>query len=100
MNDYILLMHDDVLDAGVANDDRLWAAYFVTLRASGQFDGGSVIGSGAAFRKGVAAQAAITALSGYIRIRADSLEQAQKFLVGNPAYEAGGTVEVRELPVS
>lgn len=100
MNDYILLMHDDVLDAGVANDDNLWAAYFATLRASGQFDGGSVIGVGAAFRKGVAAHDATTALSGYIRIRAENLEQARKFLVGNPTYEAGGTVEVRELPFS
>ena len=100
MKEYILLMHDDVLDAGVANDDSLWAAYFATLRASGQFDGGSVIGSGAAFRKGDAAHAAITALSGYIRIRAESMEQAQKFLLGNPTYEAGGTVEVRELPFS
>jgi hypothetical protein len=37
-------------------------------------------------------------LSGYIRVRAASLEDARRFVVGNPVYEAGGTVEIRELP--
>ncbi|GAB2877767.1 hypothetical protein GCM10027277_53920 [Pseudoduganella ginsengisoli] len=35
---------------------------------------------------------------GYIRIRAASMEATQAFLDGNPVYEGGGTVEVRELP--
>jgi len=98
VNEYILFMHDDVLDAGVANDGELWELYLASLRASGQFDGGSVIGPGATFRKNCASNAATAAISGYIRIRAESMEAAQKFLIGNPTYEAGGTVEVRTLP--
>jgi len=30
-------------------------------------------------------------------LRAQSLEDAQRFLAGNPNYDAGGTVEVRQL---
>lgn len=42
---------------------------------------------------------AITAhLSGYIRVQAESLEAAKALLDGNPTFEAGGTVEIRELP--
>ena len=43
---------------------------------------------------------AITPLTGYIRIRAESLEAARHYLSGNPTFEAGGTVEIRELPRS
>jgi len=39
-------------------------------------------------------------LTGYIRITADSMEQAKSLLIGNPQFEAGGTVEIRELPRS
>ncbi|MYM28107.1 YCII-related domain-containing protein [Duganella sacchari] len=96
MNEYILLMHDDVQDAAKASDNSLWGDYIRQLHASGQFDGGSSIGHGAAFKQGQAG--ALTPLTGYIRIRADSLEAARHFLAGNPTYEAGGTVEIRELP--
>lgn len=37
-------------------------------------------------------------LGGYLRVRAASLEAAEALLAGNPVYEAGGTVEIRELP--
>jgi hypothetical protein len=37
-------------------------------------------------------------LTGFIRVRAKSLEQAKALVAGNPLYEAGGTVEIRELP--
>jgi hypothetical protein len=37
-------------------------------------------------------------LTGYIRLKADSIEHAKSLLTGNPHYEAGGTVEIRELP--
>jgi hypothetical protein len=39
-------------------------------------------------------------LGGFIRITARDLDHAQSFLDGNPVYEAGGTVEIRELPVT
>jgi hypothetical protein len=98
MNDYILFMHDDAADAAIAADGNLWAQYMSTLRASGRFDGGSAIGTGIAFQKGAAGKAAATAISGFIRIRAENADAAQEFLIGNPIYEAGGTVEIRELP--
>jgi len=37
-------------------------------------------------------------LTGYIRLNADSLDHAKSMLTGNPHFEAGGTVEIRELP--
>lgn len=37
-------------------------------------------------------------LAGYIRVHAPDLESARSLVVGNPVYEAGGTVEIRELP--
>jgi hypothetical protein len=94
MNDYILLMHDDSTDVAVANDSATWDNYFMILQKSGSFDGGSAIGKGLAFRKTGEPGASCEQLSGYIR----NLEQAQSFLTGNPIYEAGGTVEIRELP--
>jgi hypothetical protein len=31
-------------------------------------------------------------------VKAESLDQAKTLLAGNPQFEAGGTVEIRELP--
>ena len=93
MPDYILLMHDDS-DA----DDRAWAPYLQRLQQGGFFQGGSAIGQGVCLRKS-GEPAPITAhLAGFIRVSAGSLDQAKSLLVGNPVFEAGGTVEIRELP--
>ncbi|HEY8949824.1 MAG TPA: YciI family protein [Rhizomicrobium sp.] len=85
-------MHNDVATSG--GD---WESYLRSLRERGAFDGGSSIGAGAAFRKSGGAEITET-LGGYIRVRAESLEAARECLNGNPVYEAGGTVEIRELP--
>jgi hypothetical protein len=98
MNDYLLLMHNDSTDSVAANDSAAWENHFMHLKKSGFFDGGSAIGRGIAFRKTGQPGASDEHLSGYIRLRAANLEQAQSFLSGNPVYEAGGTVAVRELP--
>lgn len=98
MNDYILLMHGDSTDLAAADDSSRWDNYFTVLHESGLFDGGSAIGDGLAFRKTGKPGPGSAHLSGYIRLRATNLEHAQSFLSGNPVYEAGGTVEVRELP--
>jgi len=39
-------------------------------------------------------------LGGYIRVTAASIAEAKSLLSGNPHFEAGGTVEIRELPRS
>ncbi|WP_218927861.1 hypothetical protein [Pseudomonas sp. ICMP 561] len=98
MNEYILLMHRDAPNGDAASDMAQWAQYLPHLRSTGQFDGGSSIGQGERLRKDHLSQPSDTQLSGFIRVRAESLVEAKKLLVGNPAYEAGGTVDIRELP--
>ena len=98
MKDFILFMYDDAPDAVAASDGASWESYFSTLHASGQFDGGSTIGSGKRFRKNCPDQDSGMGMSGFIRVRAADLAHAKAFLAGNPIYEAGGTVEIRELP--
>ena len=97
MNEYIFFMHDDAADRAIADDGARWGQYLASLRASGQFDGGSAIGDGILAGKARREQPAASGITGYIRLRADSLDAAKRFLDGNPVYEAGGTVEIREL---
>jgi hypothetical protein len=98
MPEFIFLMHSDVQDRGIANDGQRWGEYFRKLRAAGGFNGGSSIGSGVQLRKGAAPVPANRAIEGFIRVEAESIEAVQSLVDGNPNYEAGGTVEVRELP--
>ncbi len=92
MADYIMFMHDDAV-----TDSSAWEPYLQTLKKSGIFEGGSEIGEGVCVRKGPAPD--ITRhLTGYIRVTAATLEEARSFLAGNPHFEPGGTVEIRELP--
>ncbi|MEZ5966332.1 MAG: hypothetical protein R3F56_21030 [Planctomycetota bacterium] len=122
MADYILLMHDD--GKPVAGGEADWGAYLARLRRLGAFEGGSSIGDGVCVSKAAMAErqessaiapalqrmepgstaerrerVGITRhLTGYIRVRAASLEEARDLVQGNPVFEAGGTVEIRELP--
>lgn len=98
MNDYLLLMHDDVRSQAEADDPAAWAAYLGRLQETGRFDGGSAIGPGACFRRAGPPAPGCAALTGFLRVRAASLDDARAFLEGNPTYEAGGTVELRLLP--
>jgi hypothetical protein len=97
MNDYILLMHNDAQPAA-GDRSAAWAAYFAKLRQAGVFDGGSSIGQGVCMAKSKAAPGITQHLAGYIRVRAADLAQARELVVGNPVFESGGTVEIRELP--
>lgn len=94
MANFLFLMHDDAPET--ANAD--WEAYFTFLRRSGRFEGGSAIGGGACFRKEGPVPGGSDYLTGYIKVEAEDLADARTLLVGNPVYEAGGTVEIRELP--
>jgi hypothetical protein len=93
MADFLLLMHNDAPEG-----DGDWPGYFARLNASGRFRGGSTIGAGVLARKSGDAPSITAHLSGYIRIEADDLVHARTFVDGNPVYESGGTVEIRELP--
>jgi hypothetical protein len=93
MAEYIFLMHDDAID-----DDKAWGPYLDKLKQGGFFEGGSAIGDGVCARKSGELLSVTAHLTGYIRINADSFDQAKSLLIGNPLFEAGGTVEIRELP--
>lgn len=97
MKEYILLMHNDVQDQNSADNSDNWNNYLATLRGSGQFDGGSAIGNGQRYNKHLADQRANTQIGGFIRVRAENLQAAKQWLAGNPVYEAGGLVEIREV---
>ena len=93
MAEYIFLMHDDA-----EADANAWQPYIGELQRRGCFEGGSAIGNGIGVRKSGASSAIMAHLTGYIRVNAENLEQAKSLLAGNPLFEAGGTVEIRELP--
>jgi hypothetical protein len=95
MPDFMFLMHDDA-PPGSADDG--WEDYFKRLREGGAFEGGSAIGGGFCARKDGASPPIARHLTGYIRVTAKSLTDAKQLLAGNPVYEAGGTIEIRELP--
>jgi hypothetical protein len=92
MAEYIFLMHDD------ADDEDSWEPYLQNLKENGSFEGGSAIGDGICVRKRGRAPSVTAHLTGYIRVKADNIEQAKALLAGNPHFEGGGTVEIRELP--
>jgi hypothetical protein len=93
MADYLLLMHSDA-----ATGERSWAPYLHGLLEDGLLQGGSAIGDGVCERKNGVPAALTSHLVGFMRVKADSLEHAKRLLAGNPMFEAGGTVEIRELP--
>src|ERR1700733_3673589 len=100
MHDYILLMHDDARESPRADTDAAWARYMETLNKSGQFSGGSAIGGGKCYSLSGATKEIAAHITGYIRVQAANIDDARRFLEGNPVFEAGGTVEIRELPRS
>ncbi len=95
MADFIFLMHDT---PGAPSGE--WPAYLDKLASGGHLRGGSAIGGGVSLRKDGQLADITSHLTGFIRIEADSLAAAALLLAGNPVYEAGGTVEIRELPVT
>ncbi|TAL36928.1 MAG: hypothetical protein EPN98_03900 [Phenylobacterium sp.] len=94
MRDFIFLHHDDA----AGGDGLDWDPYLSRLREAGVFQGGSSIGQGCCVKKSGDAPEPTAHISGFIRITAATLADARELLQGNPVYEAGGTVEIRELP--
>ena len=95
MTEYLLLMHGDAIAEG-CND--MWREYFARLHMLDAFLGGSAIGAGEAYRKEGVPGAMAAHITGFIRIRAQDMAEARAMLIGNPVYECGGTVEIRQLP--
>jgi len=95
MLEFILLMHNDAARK-VPSD--MWEHYLASLRERGVFVGGSSIGHGECIRKTGTAASTTDHLGGFIRIQARDLSEAKQLVAGNPVFEGGGTVEIRELP--
>jgi hypothetical protein len=95
MPDYLMLMPNDPPTAASGDD---WATYIEALAKTGKLRGGSAIGGGVARRKSGVAPPITAHIGGFIRVEADSLADAEAMLAGNPVFENGGTVEIRELP--
>jgi hypothetical protein len=93
--DFILLMYNDTTSPLTP---EMWPIYLEGLRTRGVFDGGSAIGSGETFQRDGKSREISDLLGGYIRVRASDMAAARDLLAGNPVYECGGTVEIRELP--
>lgn len=93
MADFIYLMHE-----AEPADPSAWQAYVDALNDKGVLRGGSAIGKGVCLRKDGPAPPISHHIVGYVRIEVDDMAAAQALLAGNPVYEAGGVIEVRELP--
>lgn len=94
MKGFMMLMHADTTRPEQLED---WGPYLERLRHSGTFLGGSALGAGSKYRTGHDPATSTDGIVGYLVVRADSIDSARRFLGGNPVYEAGGTVEIREL---
>ena len=93
MAEFIFLMH-----AGSPGAPADWQTYLGRLGAAGVLRGGSAIGGGVCLRKTGEAPPITAHIAGYVKVEAANLAAARALLAGNPVYEAGGAVEVRELP--
>ena len=91
-------MHERMNQGSAASSEASWDSYLAMLRASGGFCGGSSIGQGECLRRDGGTEQITSHLSDYIRIQAADIEDAKKFLHGNPVYESGSTIEIREFP--
>lgn len=91
----MLLMHNDVT---TPEREQEWEAYIAKLSASGALRGGSALGSGVCVRSQGETPGITSRLTGYIKIEARDMGHAKELLFGNPVYEHGGTIEIRELP--
>ncbi len=95
MQEFLLFMHNDTTGTPTSS---MWDVYLTTLQARGAFRGGSGIGTGEALRKEGDAAGIAAHLVGFIRLQAEDIAEARTLVNGNPVYECGGTVELRNLP--
>jgi hypothetical protein len=95
--EFIFLMHDDYRGDDPAEQ---WQPYLDGLGAAGALRGGSAIGGGLCVRRSGNVPEVSAHLVGYVKIEARDLSHARELVVGNPIFEAGGTVEIRELPAT
>jgi hypothetical protein len=91
MADFMVLMK---AKDGLGQDCN-WNDYIEKLIATGKFRGGSSLSNGVAISN--KQQIGGPVVTGFMRFEAESREEVQLMLQGNPLYEAGGDIEVLEL---
>ena len=72
-----------------------WNAYIARLTTTGLFRGGSALSNGLCATKPDNHRPCT--VTGFMRFEADTIQQIQALLPGNPVYESGGEVELLEL---
>ena len=95
MANFILFMHNDATRPGKPED---WDRYISLLRAGKHFVGGSAIGAGVTIKGDAVSDKITPNIGGYMVIHARDIEEAKQLVQENPVRQAGGTVEVRDLP--
>lgn len=78
-----------------AGENGDWAIYIDRLKKAGLFRGGSALSHGLCANKQDSNRSCT--VTGFMRFEADTIEQIQALLAGNPVYESGGEVELLEL---
>ena len=100
MIDFIFLMHDDSAPPTSDSGDDGWGPYIQKLKTMKRFVGGSAMGGGICVNQAGTNLDVSSHIVGFITVQAESLQDARELLSGNPVFEAGGMVEIRELPRS
>ncbi|MEO0816264.1 MAG: hypothetical protein AAFX86_03055 [Pseudomonadota bacterium] len=95
MAEFLILMHADTQEIV---SDSSWDEYIAKLVSMGAMRGGSALSGGKSYRNSGPPASITEHIVGYLKIEAETIEQAGSMLAGNPVFEAGGTVEIRELP--
>ena len=88
MPEYMLIMKN-------SQSEGDWQSYIESLMQSGKFRGGSAFSNSRCLSKACDNNECVA--TGYMRFEADSIDEIQALLAGNPTYEAGGAVEIHEL---
>ena len=75
----------------------MWEAFFKMLSEGQHLIGGSSLDHGIAAQSGAFFEAKSKTITGYIVIRAESLEKAKEIALKCPVQQTGGTVELFTL---
>ena len=91
MSEYMMIMRS-------SESEGDWSSYIEKLIGTGMFRGGSAFGNGRCLNR--ERDDEMCSATGYMRFEANSIDDIQNLLAGNPTYEAGGSVEIHELVTS
>lgn len=96
MQRFLFLMNSDTESP---EQRELWTSYVNGLIEGNHLLGGSSLANGVIVRKPKLEGVPSANHVGYLLIEATNIEEAKTLLLGNPVYEAGGSVEICELVV-